>query len=900
MTPADLRMCVGVMARMRSREKLISKILTYTRGNLNRSALVCGSSGIGKSWILETVGKQLNNQPHRLVLNGKHSSQWPLAGLLSFLASIPMRVPSDVLELLPRNQDDQVDCFRIAMSLHHDLVEGIEPETVFLIDDLDYMDPASQQVLSILARMLQGNRISFIATVTGQRIPESFMDVPQLRIAPMERPALRAVAVEHAQHPLDDAVREILVEYCRGVPEHLIQHLLALSAAQARGTEPLTIPFRPLTGTEAANRCLERNFSAEALQILRFLAVAPVVHPTTLEQCVGASSDTLPHLESIGLVARSGPGLSLANSLMRSHLYWGSPREQRLAYQQQLAEHAVLPVTSQFLRAKQDSSLIDPAELLAKASKLLETGQYHATVEVVEWTLRHADGADLLAPLMTLAERLTGTIHLCAAWRYVRLALAQAENPRDILKLTALQLEIRTLQGQHIPLSEVYDLVEQHQEQEPELCSNLLSISALARCLNGRLEQAREDLQRAARLWGREEAEPLSPRYLQAQTLIDSLQQRPESTLEQYQRLRQAPVDRNHAITYVSVSTALTELGHHEKARLTLNRLQNTCTPESLNGRLAQLYAAEQAISSHDVPRGLRAVEQWNSTHAPTLIHPLPKIINAWYWLMKDRSDKVRSILDDLRPYVLDEMHSIYANRIAGLEGEYALTRGRYEEAITFLQRTQAGQEGVPTTRFVETCVNLIEAMTLAERPGQAANEFRSMQSLMATVKSRQANLMMRRAQALALPGEAALSRFESLIDMWKPSDGTLELARIHHCLGSRLLLMGRPTGAAEHFVTARTLYRNIGALSWLRLLEIQSEPRHHTATAASEDLDLLNHGESQLVSMVHRGLSNKDIADELYISVSSVEARLTRLFRKTGTKNRQQLAARFAPGAVS
>lgn len=885
---------------MRSREKLIAKILAFTRGNLNRSALICGSSGIGKSWILETVGQQLRGQPHRLVRNGKHNSQWPLAGLLSFLASIPMRVPAEVLELLPRNQDDQVDCFRVAMSLHHGLAEGIEPETVFLIDDLDYMDPASQQVLSFLARMLQGNRISFIATVTGQRIPESFMDVPQLRLARMERQVLRAIADEHAQHPLDDAVREILVEYCRGVPEHLIQHLLSLSAAQSRGTEPLTIPFRPVTGTEASLRCLEQDFPSGSLQILRFLAMTPVAHESALEQCVGTASDALPHLESIGLVARSGPALSLANSLMRSHLYWGTPREQRLAYQQQLAAHTILPVTSEFLRAKQDPAGIDAAGLLAKASQLLEAGQYHATVEVVEWTLRHADGAELLAPLMKLAERLTGTIHLCAACRYVRLALAQARDPRDILKLTALQLEIRTLQGQHIPLSEVYSLIEQHQQQEPELCSNLLSISALALCLNGRLAQAREDLQRAAGLWGRGDAQRLSPRHVQAQMIIDSLLQQPESTLEQYRVLNQAPVQQNHGITYVSVSTALTELGHHEKARLTLNRLQNTCAPESLNGRLAQLYAAEQAINSHDVPRGLRAVEQWNSTHAPTLIHPLPKIINAWYWLMKDRSDKVRGILDGLRPFVLDEMHSIYSNRIAGLEGEYALTRGRYEEAITFLQRAQAGQEGVPTTRLVETCVNLIEAMTLAERPEQAANEFRSMQSLMATVKSRQAKLMMRRAQALALPGEAALSRFDSLIDMWKPSDGTLELARIHHCLGSRLLLMGRPTGAAEHFVTARTLYRNIGALSWLRLLEIQSEPRHHTATAASEDLDLLNHGESQLVSMVHRGLSNKDIADELYISVSSVEARLTRLFRKTGTKNRQQLAARFAPGAVS
>ncbi|MFC4715698.1 LuxR C-terminal-related transcriptional regulator [Glutamicibacter bergerei] len=40
--------------------------------------------------------------------------------------------------------------------------------------------------------------------------------------------------------------------------------------------------------------------------------------------------------------------------------------------------------------------------------------------------------------------------------------------------------------------------------------------------------------------------------------------------------------------------------------------------------------------------------------------------------------------------------------------------------------------------------------------------------------------------------------------------------------------------------------------------------------------------------------MTNKDIAEELFITVSAVEARLTRLFRKTGTRNRQQLSAHF------
>lgn len=150
------------------------------------------------------------------------------------------------------------------------------------------------------------------------------------------------------------------------------------------------------------------------------------------------------------------------------------------------------------------------------------------------------------------------------------------------------------------------------------------------------------------------------------------------------------------------------------------------------------------------------------------------------------------------------------------------------------------------------------------------------------------------RAQAIALPGDIALSRFQTLLDTWQPTDGHLELARIHHCYGMRLETMGRQEQSMEQLIAARTIYRNIGALGWARRIDVQLSS---TAAGGAEDSDLkmLSSDEAQVVAMVREGMTNKDIAEELFITVSAVEARLTRLFRKTRTRNRQQLSAHFA-----
>ncbi|GAA4117164.1 response regulator transcription factor [Nocardioides fonticola] len=61
--------------------------------------------------------------------------------------------------------------------------------------------------------------------------------------------------------------------------------------------------------------------------------------------------------------------------------------------------------------------------------------------------------------------------------------------------------------------------------------------------------------------------------------------------------------------------------------------------------------------------------------------------------------------------------------------------------------------------------------------------------------------------------------------------------------------------------------------------------------TRALERLDVLTEREAEVARAVGRGLSNAEIAAELFLSVPTVKAHVSKLFEKLGTTNRVQIA---------
>jgi DNA-binding NarL/FixJ family response regulator len=53
------------------------------------------------------------------------------------------------------------------------------------------------------------------------------------------------------------------------------------------------------------------------------------------------------------------------------------------------------------------------------------------------------------------------------------------------------------------------------------------------------------------------------------------------------------------------------------------------------------------------------------------------------------------------------------------------------------------------------------------------------------------------------------------------------------------------------------------------------------------------------VAALVAAGKTNREVAAQLFTTVSTVEAHLTRIYRKAGVRSRTELARRVADGAI-
>ena len=99
-----------------------------------------------------------------------------------------------------------------------------------------------------------------------------------------------------------------------------------------------------------------------------------------------------------------------------------------------------------------------------------------------------------------------------------------------------------------------------------------------------------------------------------------------------------------------------------------------------------------------------------------------------------------------------------------------------------------------------------------------------------------------------------------------------------------------RKRKAREALEQASEIFRELGARLWLEKTQATLE-----RTGGGRDGDLgLTPNEQRVVELVTDGRSNKEIAAALFVSVRTVEANLSKIFRKLGIESRSDLAGRL------
>jgi DNA-binding CsgD family transcriptional regulator len=139
--------------------------------------------------------------------------------------------------------------------------------------------------------------------------------------------------------------------------------------------------------------------------------------------------------------------------------------------------------------------------------------------------------------------------------------------------------------------------------------------------------------------------------------------------------------------------------------------------------------------------------------------------------------------------------------------------------------------------------------------------------------------------------GEAGIKDIRDAIDVMEGTSARLEHARAVAALGTAMRRFGRPTDAREPLRRALELASQCDAT--LLVEEVRAELQTvgvRPRTDAATGIESLTPSERRVVDLAIAGGTNRDIAQELYVTPKTVEVHLSNAYRKLGVRGRREL----------
>ncbi len=219
---------------------------------------------------------------------------------------------------------------------------------------------------------------------------------------------------------------------------------------------------------------------------------------------------------------------------------------------------------------------------------------------------------------------------------------------------------------------------------------------------------------------------------------------------------------------------------------------------------------------------------------------------------------------------------------------------GRYEQARAAALRAVEYPHNLSTSNW--GMVELIEAAVRAGTPELAADA-RSRLAEMARVSETDWALgVAARSEALLAEDPRAEELYLEAIDRLGRSQTAVDLARAHLLYGEWLRRQRRRLDARGQLRTAHDLFSEFGMEAFGERARVELEATgEHARRRTVDTLGQLTPQEAQISRLVAEGNTNREIAAQLFISPSTVEYHLRKVFRKLGLKSRTQLARRMA-----
>ena len=221
---------------------------------------------------------------------------------------------------------------------------------------------------------------------------------------------------------------------------------------------------------------------------------------------------------------------------------------------------------------------------------------------------------------------------------------------------------------------------------------------------------------------------------------------------------------------------------------------------------------------------------------------------------------------------------------VADLEG----ARRNLEPAVAWLDRLHAAEPGI-----IPCVPDLVEALVGLGRIGEAERHLGRLEEQAQALDRVWATATALRCRALiaAAAGDldAAQRSAEASVELLERGPQPFETARSMMVLGQIHRRAKRKRLARDLLGRARAAFAELGARLWVdradaELARIGGRPS--TPFALTET-------ERTIASLVARGHTNQEVADALFVSPSTVQANLKRVYQKLDVRSRTELAAK-------
>ncbi|MGW2559157.1 AAA family ATPase [Streptomyces sp. NPDC001514] len=246
-----------------------------------------------------------------------------------------------------------------------------------------------------------------------------------------------------------------------------------------------------------------------------------------------------------------------------------------------------------------------------------------------------------------------------------------------------------------------------------------------------------------------------------------------------------------------------------------------------------------------------------------------------------------------------EEGDHVFLSRSLYALGRVQLVTGDVANALDVLRRVQSGERAQATVdpSMLRWHEELAEALLANDAPDEAVALLAHVRPVAERLGRTTVLLGCDRVYALYLAAsgkpDAAAGMLTDTAEAFGAAGLPLERGRALVALARVERRRRRRSAAQNALQAAAAVFERAGAAPWLGLAkETPAGAPEPAPSAHGSALSALTEAELRLAQLVGQGASNQEAAAKLYLSVKTVEARLTRIYQKLDVRSRAQLAA--------